>query len=873
MQSRGWHDFVQFDENGDVIDYRFYDYESDFGLDHGGEISAPSSEVASHANGGTLTGTLSNEDGGDMIAVELVAGQTYTFSYRGTADGVVDPWLRIYASDMTTLLAQDDDGGYGRTSQITFTATSSGTYYLNATSWYQVDPAAPDYQDNGSYTISVWSPEAGHDAGNTIATAGSIEVGTNYQYLETAGDRDYYAIELVAGNVYTFTYNGGVASEAVDAGESIGVLGLYNSAGANVSGGLFYSSAGETSITFVAQTSGTYYLRAEALSNFFGGTPMTGGYTIDVTERPFEDYDPLESLNWDSASNIPTVDVDGVQTAYVYFAAAGEDVGTGETTYGWQQHQIDAVMHALNTQYSPITNINYVITTDIDEATFRMITVQNNTYGARFYPQDPAYGSLAGIGSFNLLSGGFGTDPNSLLPGGYSYEVILHEFGHAHGIAHPHDTGGGSEVMLGVTRVGNNYTLGLYDLNQGVYTVMSYNSGWSTHPDGDRNYSALNRASGWNETLGAFDIAVLQARYGTWDNNTGDNVYLIADTQPEATYQTIWDTGGTDTIAYVGTRDAHIDLLAATLDYSPTGGGVISFARGVWGGYTIANGVVIENASGGSGNDVLIGNSASNVLTGNAGNDVLMGRGGGDTLDGGDGFDTASYRDSASGVTASLATMSGSAGDAAGDVFIGIEALEGSDYADTLIGGDANDTLSGLAGDDLLSGNNGDDLLNGGAGNDTLNGGNGVDVLNGDSGNDTLNGGNGDDVLNGGAGDDTLVGGNGNDRLNGGSGNNTLNGGRGSDTFVFTAPGTNTIVGYEVGEDIDLSGLNVTAEDVTITSTGIFVDLEGAEDLSILFNTRGFSWDDMIFAPQEEAAAAALALAASGGGTGDYMFI
>ena len=31
--------------------------------------------------------------------------------------------------------------------------------------------------------------------------------------------------------------------------------------------------------------------------------------------------------------------------------------------------------------------------------------------------------------------------------------------------------------------------MGVYDLNQGVYTVMSYNDGWNTHPDGDRNYS------------------------------------------------------------------------------------------------------------------------------------------------------------------------------------------------------------------------------------------------------------------------------------------------------------------------------------------------------------------------------------------------
>ncbi len=63
-------------------------------------------------------------------------------------------------------------------------------------------------------------------------------------------------------------------------------------------------------------------------------------------------------------------------------------------------------------------------------------------------------------------------------------------------------------------------------------------------------------------------------------------------------YSTIWDTGGTDTIAYVGTRAAQIDLTAATLDYSPTGGGVVSFVhdlpgettRRTSGGFTIANG-------------------------------------------------------------------------------------------------------------------------------------------------------------------------------------------------------------------------------------------------------------------------------------------
>jgi Ca2+-binding RTX toxin-like protein len=123
----------------------------------------------------------------------------------------------------------------------------------------------------------------------------------------------------------------------------------------------------------------------------------------------------------------------------------------------------------------------------------------------------------------------------------------------------------------------------------------------------------------------------------------------LTDVVDDAFYQCIWDSGGNDTIAYNGTLNAQIDLLAATLDYSPTGGGAISFLHNatplptnsarIKGGFTIANGVVIENATGGSGNDVLLGNAANNVLTGNDGNDTLMGREGNDLLRGGNGVD------------------------------------------------------------------------------------------------------------------------------------------------------------------------------------------------------------------------------------------
>ena len=56
----------------------------------------------------------------------------------------------------------------------------------------------------------------------------------------------------------------------------------------------------------------------------------------------------------------------------------------------------------------------------------------------------------------------------------------------------------------------------------------------------------------------------------------------------------------------------------------PIAGGAISKVDGIFGGLTIANGVVIENAAGGSGNDTIRGNSADNVIDGKAGDDAVI---------------------------------------------------------------------------------------------------------------------------------------------------------------------------------------------------------------------------------------------------------
>lgn len=831
-----------------------------------------------------LDGTLTPGEGADFIGISVVAGQTYSVALRGRgASPLEDPLLALY-DENGAFLNYDDDGGAGITSMLTFTAAATGTYFLGAFAFAE--------GDFGDYSIDLWVKPPSDEVPETFAGAVTItNNGTTFGFIDTSTDIDTYKVYLEAGKLYTFELTGGADYETdfldVPDGELDTLLALYGPDGTFIgfNDDLSFPTDISSGFSFFAQTSGFYYLDALAYPE------QTGGYTIDVRELDPADYDPLDSINWQDAANIPTVMVNGVRTAYVYFGDS--DVNFGQTaddggpmvTIDWNAYEKQQVMLALE-EFERILGIDYQITTDASQATFRLLKTESEDYGAYFFPRDPVYGVEQGVGVFNVLSGGWDADQQqSLERGGYSFSVILHEFGHAHGLSHPHDGGGGSEIMLGVSAPSG--SLGIYDLNQGVYSVMSYNDGWQTHPDGGQPLTFAGLDNGWPATLSAFDIAVLQQRYGVTARATGNDVYLLADTVNGANYQAIWDSGGTDEIRYNGSRAAQIDLTAATLDYSPTGGGIVSFVRNapgtlfanqIRGGFTIANAVVIENATGGSGNDVLIGNDAANILTGNGGDDTLQGRGGKDVLNGGAGFDTASFADAATGVKVSIGNnFNGDSGE--GDQLISIERVEGSNFNDELIGGNSADNLAGQGGDDKIVGGNAADTLDGGAGNDFLEGGNDNDTLLGGAGNDKLDGGNGNDSLNGGAGDDTLDGGNGNDTLNGGTGNDTVSGGNGVDTlsggggddtlrggsgndrFLFgPGAGTDTIADYKRGDIIDLSGFaGVDRGDLTITGNRIFIE-NGADDLVIIIQGDRLAESALVFASAAGGTAAAQAM-------------
>jgi Ca2+-binding RTX toxin-like protein len=173
-------------------------------------------------------------------------------------------------------------------------------------------------------------------------------------------------------------------------------------------------------------------------------------------------------------------------------------------------------------------------------------------------------------------------------------------------------------------------------------------------------------------------------------------------------------------------------------------------------------------ASGGDGDDTLIGSSADDTLQGDAGNDLLEGRGGNDELKGGSENDTLKGESGAD-------LLQGESGN---------DAMYGGDQNDTMLGGSGEDTVSGGFGDDSIDGGSHDDFLEGGSDDDTIVGGDGNDLMFGDyflfppanavQGNDEMWGKDGNDTMYGSGGDDTMNGGDHDDNLYGGSGKDLL---------------------------------------------------------------------------------------------------
>lgn len=550
-----------------------------------------------------------------------------------------------------------------------------------------------EYLADGATTLTSALLVLEPDIADDTSTTATLTVGApaTVSTLGTIGDQDFFKVQLVAGKTYEigmFAKAGGPTG--VPLADSY--LELYDASGNIITaadGGASttintVNSGFDAILTYTPTKSGTYFVNARAYDNTpADGTTgdLIGDYSVsvsDVTGQPryvpyYSTDNPLYAIDWGTQVDGTVRNPDGKETGHItgnpqetadakgtgitgknvvtiYFAKAGDLYVTEDPTspslppatvaVGAKDFELKAIWTALK-EFEKVADVVYVETQNREEADFEYFTYQGtpgpgvSLLGSMSPPQEKDEGTAL----FN--SGDNRWNAKNLAQGGFSFVTLIHEFGHGHGLAHPHDNGGHSGVMRGVQSEGAgvaDYTTGDFALNQGVFTMMSYEDGWQDSPYGN---APTDAGYGYLGGLMAFDIAAIQDKYGVnEDTATGNDTYTLKDVNAAGTYySSIWDAGGTDQIVYDGARDALIDLRAATLRYETGGGGRVSYAEGIYGGFTIANGVVIENARGGSGNDKLYGNAVANTLIGNAGKDLLQGGAGNDRLEGGAGDD------------------------------------------------------------------------------------------------------------------------------------------------------------------------------------------------------------------------------------------
>ena len=347
----------------------------------------------------------------------------------------------------------------------------------------------------------------------------------------------------------------------------------------------------------------------------------------------------------------------------------------------------DNVRQILRDNYATVLPLNFVEVPDSAESNIRIMFSDGPISAYTYYP-----GSFRGAAiHLQKLDENYPAKAFSAGPGSFGYYTLIHEIGHAMGLKHPGNYNSSSSENS------QDPPYLPFDKDNTRNTIMSYNGA----------YTRFNDPNGENpRSLMPYDIRALQYLYGARDDlSGGDNVYKFDRTNFN-TVQTIWDSGGSDTLDFSAlpannvysldmnqgkplTAKSALQDLGYYLQLSQLSPGVPDrlYTTETFGTY-IAFGVNIENLVGSPGNDQVIGNELANSILGGAGNDTIRGLRGNDTLDGGEG----------------------------------------------------NDYIYGNKGLDVLTGGGGDDVLWGGQGNDTIIGGFGRDqiLLQPDGGTDTI---------------------------------------------------------------------------------------------------------------------------------------
>ncbi len=594
-------------------------------------VAGSTATTARLAPGSFEIGAIDTAGDSDWYRITLAAGETYTFTTYLPAGGLPDSILTLRNASGGAVATNDDASLDANLlySEIVFTATTGGTYYLDVTGYSSA---------TGQFFISSSRPVRDDALGST-ATNARLTLGADatQSSLAQTGDRDWYAVTLQAGETYTFTTSNTGNATDVDT-----TLTLRNAQGAVMA----YnddSSGTYSQVRFEATSSGTYYIDVGGFADSEQGTyQIEAAVAEPLTEFTNDEIaDQLVNGYWGGA---------GSERSFNVRAGGALSVNvTGLTEEGrfLARSALQLWGDVLGIRFFEVNTGGSIVFDDNEDGAFATSTRVGNAITS----------SQVNISTAWLSSQGTTLDS-------YAFQTYLHEIGHALGLGHAGNYNSSASYAQDANYLNDAWAT----------TVMSYF-------DQRENsfFSDLNFSRAFVISPRTADIVAIQELYGVaTTTRTGDDVYGVGNTTGRAIYGTgaevsdpagnllaftIFDNGGEDTLNYSTYLAAQrIDLNEEA--FSDVGGSI--------GNMTIARGTVIENAIGGRGADTLIGNDVGNVLTGGAGND---------TIDGGGNVDTAivSGRRSAYTVTQTTTGVFRVSGTDGTDTLTAVEYLQFSD--------------------------------------------------------------------------------------------------------------------------------------------------------------------------------------------------
>jgi subtilisin family serine protease len=533
-------------------------------------IAGDASTTASLSASAAQASSIDTAGDQDWFRLSLVAGYRYEFALNAAAGSTLNTFMSLL--DANGVQIAFNDNTVGLNSRLSFAATNSGTFYLNA------QGAAGSI---GAYTLALTeAPPVDSIAANTATTAVLTPTAPQVSSVDLAGDQDWFRLSLAAGYRYDFAMDATLGS-TIDT-----YLRLLNGNGVELA--FNDNSIGLNSrLSFTASAGGTYYLSAQG----YGAT--IGGYSLSMTQTaPIDAIAGNTSTSAALSPSLPqnsTVDLPGDQDWFRISLTAGSryDFALNATAGS-----------SLNT-YMRLLDVNGVQLAVNDDAAglnsrLSFTATSNGTYYVS------AQGAAGTIGGYSLAVvqtvladtiAGSSTTTATLTTaaaqasavdsaGDQDWFRLTLTAGYRYDFAMDATTGSALDTYLRLLDR-NSVEINFNDDAAGLNSRLSF-----TATTGGTYYLS---AQGYGTTIGGYRLSMTQSLADLTLLGTSNNNILNG-------------AGGNDTISGLAGHDVLAGLAGADL---------------------LDGGLGNDQLNGGSGNDILIGGAGRDEMTGGAGIDFF----------------------------------------------------------------------------------------------------------------------------------------------------------------------------------------------------------------------------------------------------------